>query len=148
MPEQKPRDKRTRDALNAYVKLMRGMEALTSATHKHLDLYGITTSQFGVMEALFHLGPLCQKDLAQKILKSPGNLTTVIRNLMQQGLVERTRSKSDRRYVRISLTEKGEDLIAAVFPAHAQGMRDALADFTDEELKALITLGRKLARIS
>ena len=51
--------------------------------------YDLTAPQFGVLEALYHLGPLCQKDLAAKILKSSGNMTMVIDNLEKRDLVRR-----------------------------------------------------------
>ena len=46
---------------------------------------GLSTSQFAVLDALLHLGPLCQKDLGEKILKTSGNMTMVIDNLEKGG---------------------------------------------------------------
>src|SRR6266545_1475603 len=106
-------------ALSAYIKLMRAAESLTARVNLHFTAAGLTISQFGVLEALYHLGPLCQKDLAQKILKSSGNLTLVIDNLEKRRLVKRERTSQDRRYVTIHLTPEGEALIAEVFPKHA-----------------------------
>ena len=70
---------------------------------------GLTISQFGVLEALHHKGPLCQRDIAVKILKSTGNITLVIDNLEKQGLVTRERTSEDRRYLTIRLTGQGAD---------------------------------------
>ena len=84
-------------ALSAYVKLMRAAESITARAHRHLSSFGLTISQFGVLEALFHLGPLSQKDIGQKILRSSGNITMVIDNLEKRGLVRRERDRQDRR---------------------------------------------------
>ena len=72
-----------------------------------LESQGLTHGQFGTMEALFHLGPLCQRELGEKLLRSGGNLTMVIDNLEKKGWVRRERQPDDRRKVLVSLTPKG-----------------------------------------
>ncbi len=47
---------------------------------------GLTESQFGVLDSLFHLGPMKQKEIGKKILKSGGNITMVINNLEKRGI--------------------------------------------------------------
>src|SRR5689334_18700604 len=103
-------------ALNAYTKLMRAAESVTGRTTRVMAASDLTISQFGILEALFHKGPLCQRDIAAKILKSTGNITMVIDNLEKRGLVRRERAAEDRRFITIRLTESGEQLIAEVFP--------------------------------
>lgn len=105
-----------RQALNSYTKLMRAAESVTGRTSRAMAASDLTISQFGVLEALFNKGPLCQRDLAMKILKSTGNITMVIDNLEKRGLVRRERGLEDRRYITIHLTEAGQLLIAEVFP--------------------------------
>ena len=41
----------------------------------------MTVSQFGVLEALHHLGPLRQGEISAKLLRSGGNITLVVDNL-------------------------------------------------------------------
>jgi len=103
-------------ALNAYTKLMRAAESVTGRTSRIMTASDLTISQFGILEALLHKGPLCQRDIAAKILKSTGNITMVIDNLERRGLVRRERTSEDRRYITINLTNEGQQLIAEVFP--------------------------------
>lgn len=131
-------------ALDAYIKLMRAAETVTSRLNGNLTSADLTVSQFGVLEALHHLGPLCQRDIAKKILKSTGNITMVIDNLEKRGLVSRERDAEDRRYITISLTEKGTQLIAELFPRHAAAISDEMNALTDEEQTELGRLCRKL----
>ena len=74
-------------ALDVYIKLMRGTESVTRRIHDHLAQADLTVSQFGVLEALFHLGTLSQRELGEKLLKSAGNITMVLGNLEERGLV-------------------------------------------------------------
>jgi MarR family 2-MHQ and catechol resistance regulon transcriptional repressor len=132
------------DALNAYVKLMRAAETLTVASQRDFAKEKLTVSQFGVLEALYHLGPMCQRDAAKKILKSTANITTVVDNLEKRGLVERQRSNEDRRYMTLHLTDDGRNLIGRIFPTHLQGIVDKLSALTTEEQHQLAHLCKKL----
>jgi len=107
---------------------------------------GLTTPQFGALEALFHLGALCQKDLAAKLLCTSGNLTAVIDNLAKQDLVKRIPDQNDRRRHFISLTEKGEQLIQEVFPLHAQNVQEIFSILSKAEQDSLRSLCRKLGK--
>jgi len=133
-------------ALGAFVKLMRASESVSSDVHRQLAHTKLTMSQFGILEALYHLGPMCQKDIARKILKSAGNITMVIDNLEKRGLVVRERSSQDRRYYEVSLTDKGNVLIAEIFPDHAERIRERMSLLSAEELKKLSRLLKKLKR--
>jgi MarR family 2-MHQ and catechol resistance regulon transcriptional repressor len=133
-----------KDALDVYIKLSRAAEAVGARINCHLKDYRLTASQFGVLEALYHLGPLHQHELAAKILKSSGNLTLVIDNLVKRGLVERERDEADRRCINIRLTEPGHQLISSIFPDHVGYVIDAISVLAPEEQHRLAALCRKL----
>ena len=124
-------------ALATYVKLMRAAECITARVHRHLADVNLSVSQFGALEALYHLGPLCQRDLACKLLKSGGNITMVVANLEKRKLVKRTRSENDRRYYLVELTPAGEKLIGDIFPRHASAIADEFNVLNPSELKKL-----------
>ncbi len=131
-------------ALSAYVKLMRAAESLTSRIHGHLSEHGLTVSRFGVLEALYHLGPLTQKEIAKKILKSTGNITMVIDNLEKRGLVRRERDSRDRRYFIVHLTDEGYDLIEKIFKPHAGIITKEFRVLNRAEQEELARLCKKL----
>lgn len=133
-------------ALATYVKLVRAAESLTARLAARLAEVRLTTSQFAVLEALFHLGPLCQVELARKILKSTGNLTTVVDNLERDGLVTRHRDPDDRRRVTVELTAMGERRVDEVFPRHVRAVVEELAALTPDEQKELGRLARRVGR--
>ena len=132
-----------RNALKLFVKLMRATNQLTSRVHEHLKDDNLTISQFGVLEAVYHLGPLSQSELGNKILKSNANLTTVVDSLEKKMLVERERASDDRRRVTVKLTESGKELISQVFPRHAQVVTNELAFLSDQDKDTLEKLLRK-----
>lgn len=131
-------------ALSTYTKLMRAAESVTSRTSRAMAAADLTISQFGVLEALYHKGPLCQRDIATKILKSSGNITLVIDNLEKRGLVRRERDLQDRRYFTIHLTETGNSLIAEVFPNVLAAIKEEMTVLQQEEQEELSRLCRIL----
>jgi len=135
-----------RAVLKTYTQMMRATDAVTNRMHRHLADSGLTGSQFGVLEALYHLGPLCQRDIGQKILKTSGNMTTVIDNLEKRKLVVRVKDMQDRRRISVELTPTGFDLISTVFPIHAEIAEQVFAVMSPGELQTLGSLLKKVGK--
>lgn len=142
--KRKKYNKNEERALQTFVKLMRGTDSFTVRTHKHIASFNLSLSQFQVLEVLYHLGPLCQKEIAQKVLKTSGNLTTVIENLSKQKLIFREQDDIDRRYYSISLAAKGEALIEKVFAQHLELLVSEMSVLTHEEQEQLGSLCKKI----
>jgi MarR family 2-MHQ and catechol resistance regulon transcriptional repressor len=133
-------------AVNAYIKLQRAADSVLARAIHHLASASLTLSQYGVLDLLFHLGPLRLGQIAEKVLKSEGNITTVVDNLERAGLVRRERSVKDRRAVTVSLTEEGHRLISQVLPQHIQAIVKEMSTLTPEEQETLGRLCRKLGK--
>jgi MarR family 2-MHQ and catechol resistance regulon transcriptional repressor len=132
-------------ALDTYIKLRRAVNTLSLREGEVMRNAGLTESQFGALEALFHLGPLCQRELSEKVLKSAGNMTTVVDNLERRGLVERRREVSDRRIVTVHLTEDGEELVREVFPRVVGTLVGAFSPLTARDQNQLAALCLRLS---
>ncbi len=132
--------------LRLYSRLMRATNTVTEKMHRHLIAHRLSISQFGVLEALYHLGPLCQRDLGEKILKTSGNITLVIDNLEKRHLVTREKDPNDRRRFRVTLTAAGHDLIDGIFPDHAAQAYEIFSALTPKEQEALSLLLKKLGQ--
>jgi len=141
-----PSHPQVRLALGAYVKLMRAANAARNFASRSLDGTGLTLTQFAVLEALYHLGPMSLSDIAQKVLTTGGNLTMVARNLEKHGLVKRRSSPEDRRMQIVALTVKGKSLMRRVFPRHAQRIAEFLGVLGAEKQADLGELCRKLGK--
>lgn len=133
-------------ALRLWVALARCYGTYARAVSTKVHEYGLTTPQFGILEALYHLGPLSLGDLAGKLLVTGGNVTYVMDRLEEQGLVYRERSPSDRRCIRAKLTDKGYGVIASVFPGHAEFIESMSGALSPEEQEQLRDLLKRLGR--
>ena len=123
---------------------MRATTTVTEKMHRHLQDHRLSISQFGVLEALYHLGPMCQKEIGGKILKTSGNMTLVIDNLEKSNLVRRQKDPEDRRRTIVTITDKGADVIQTIFPHHENIAREIFSVLDPEEQSTLGTLLKKL----
>jgi len=131
-------------ALDTYIKLTRATVTLAGRLSQRGAHGGLTPSQFGTLEALYHLGPMNQTEIGGKLLKTGGNITMVIDNLEKRDLVKRVRDAQDRRRVMIHLTKAGEELIRDLFPSHLAAIVDKLSVLSEQEHELLGGICRKL----
>lgn len=144
MPTHYEGTKEQKNTLNTFIKLMRATESLNQRLCRHLSEADLTISQFGILEALLHLGSQNQKELGQKLLKSGGNITLVIDNLEKSGFVTRKKDQNDRRALIVDLTVQGKSFIEDFFPKHLAKITEEFSVLDDKEK---IELGRICKKI-
>ncbi len=120
-------------ALNTYIKLVRAVESLNQRLYPFLTKNALTESQFAALEALYHLGPLNQRELSNKLLRSPGNITMVIDNLEKRNFVKRERGELDRRHYILHLTSGGKEFIKKIFPEHLNSIVNEISVLSEDE---------------
>ncbi len=133
-------------ALDTWIKLNRSVESLVTRINQSNTMGGLTPTQFSVVEALFHLGPLPQCQLAARVFKSSGNMTLVIDNLEKLGLVSRQPDPNDRRVSVVALTSLGKQTVSMIFPQHAAEVTKLFEVLTAEEQRTLGEILRKLGK--
>jgi MarR family 2-MHQ and catechol resistance regulon transcriptional repressor len=133
-------------ALDTWIKLSRAADSFGARLAQGSALADLTVSQFGVLESLYHLGPMRQSEIGAKLLRSGSNITLVVDNLERAGLVRRERDRDDRRVVNVSLTDAGRALIEGIFPAHVEAILEAMAVLSPQEQVELGRLCKKLGK--
>lgn len=133
-------------ALKLFVVLQRCASAVMGNFHKHADLYDLTLTEFEILEALYHKGPLLLGDVQRKILLSSGGVTYAIDRLADKGLVERRECATDRRARYAALTPKGEGVVSRIFPAIASHIEETMSVLNGRQQDEAIDLLRKLGR--
>ena len=133
-------------ALRLWIALARCYVTFSRAVACKVAEYDLTAPQFGVLEALYHLGPLSLGELAEKLLVTGGNVTYVMDRLEAQDLVARERSGDDRRVVRAHLTTKGRATIEGVFPGHVDFVRTLVNGLGAEDQEKLRDLLKRLGK--
>jgi DNA-binding MarR family transcriptional regulator len=131
--------------LRSLVILSRTCQTVHQKEKKTIKESGLTVGQFGVLEALYHKGPMRISVVTEKILSTGGNMTVIINNLTKNGLIEKNKDIKDRRATIIQLTKNGEKLMKSRFPAHIKNIDTIFSPLTCEEKETLISLLKKLS---
>lgn len=123
-------------------KAARAVEAYAQISIAELEICG---SDFAVLEALLHKGPLPVNEIGRKVLLTSGSITVAVDRLETKGLVERRASGTDRRARIVHLTKEGRRLIERAYAKHAADMEQiAAASLTTPERATLIRLLKKI----
>jgi len=133
--------------LNVVIGLYRSYFRIHRSTQKLIASYNITMPQFGVMEALYHLGDMNIGEIIDRTLSTSGNMTVVIKNLEQDGWITRHTDPADKRAYLVQLTKRGEELIETIFPKHLNDLDGLLDNLDTKEKEHLSYLFKKMNRI-
>ncbi|MEO6983656.1 MAG: MarR family transcriptional regulator [Edaphobacter sp.] len=132
--------------VHLWLVLWKAAHMVEAHAHRNVAAQGMGLSDFGVLEALLHKGPLRIKDLGAKVLLTSGSITTAIDRLETKGLVERIGDKQDRRTRIVRLTATGRRAIQRAFAEHTQAMEQATSALDRKDRAQLIVLLRRLGQ--
>ena len=133
------------ESLDGFVKFSRAWNSVQAALKREAVLPdSLGETAFGILEALYHRGPLCQNALGRKILKTKGRIAQTIDSLEKQGLVEKRTDPEDRRFFTVDLTPGGRELISGLFPRMEMAIEKVFSVLSREEKRELAHLCRKL----
>lgn len=130
--------------LKVFIRLSR----ITQGIHKRAGILfsqkGLTTSQFSVLETLYHKGDLTINEIIENVLSTSGNITVVIKNLEKDCLVKRYGNPNDKRSSLISITQKGREKVEEIFPNHLKDLEESFENLSDEEKQVLGAILKKI----
>jgi len=138
--------RRTDTPLKVWVTLARAFDAVEHHSRASIARFGLGTTEFGVLEVLYHKGRLPVCEVQRRILVESSSTTYVVDKLVKRGLVRRRPSGRDRRVVLLALTAAGRRLIGRIFPPHASAMRRAVAALPARQQAQAVRLLRALGK--
>lgn len=137
--------------LKLWTVLAKAYDAVRAHAFADIERHGLTPGEFGVLDTLFHKGPMLLGELQHRVLVTSGGISYLTARLETRGLVERRDYAADRRTKEVALTPEGEALMHRIFPEHTAAIARALAgiDPADKEAAAslLRTVGRAVAAV-
>lgn len=122
--------------------------ALLSVAERSIAEQGLCTTDFMVLEALLHKGPLTISEIQQKVLVASGSMTAAVDRLENRELVVRKTTERDRRARVVELTSAGKRLVETAFQAHAADLEDVFSVLGQSEKQNLYGALRKLGRFA
>jgi DNA-binding MarR family transcriptional regulator len=98
-----------------------------------------------VLHETRRLGTVRPSDLAAQMHLDLSTISRHLQSLQQQGMVQRTSDPDDARAQRISITNKGCEVLSRLLEHRAEAIRDAIAHWTEGDRCTLRQLLRRLA---
>jgi len=132
--------------VHLWLVLWKAFRSMEGQAGRSIAGLGLCQSDFGVMEALLHKGPLPVKALGEKVLLTSGSMTAAIDRLERRGWVARGDDPQDRRSRIVRLTPEGRKTIQALFRTHERDMEQAASRLSRVERAGLMRLLRKLGK--
>jgi MarR family 2-MHQ and catechol resistance regulon transcriptional repressor len=121
-------------------------EAASDYLYRGLAETGISDTDFRVLEALLHKGPLPVNTIGPKVHLTPGSISVAVDRLLEKGFVSRAESPDDRRVRVVALTKRGKDLIVPIFRKHSAEIARLFADANPKELQVLESVLKKAGK--
>jgi len=140
-------EKKRRRALDAYSRLQRAAALSAAKVDGAVQVFGLSASQFGVLDTLNTRGPVHQQELAEALGRSKAQMTAIIDALEAKSLVRRERHATDRRFMTVHLTLDGRNLLANASPVRAAAIVELMSELTGEQRGRLARLCRRLLRV-
>lgn len=130
------------------LKLVVVMSRAIQSMHKFLEddikQYGITPSEFGALEYLYHNGEVSVQKIGDKILVTSGTITYTINKLLKKGFITKRQCTEDKRYSYLKLTDEGYKFIDKAFNNHKKNLNNLLKDVSDKDKEDLVNLLKKI----
>jgi MarR family 2-MHQ and catechol resistance regulon transcriptional repressor len=146
MSKRKSNRRHNQAGVHVWLILMKAFQALMPHAQASIARAGLGDSDFRVLEALLHKGPLPVNTIGPKVWLTPGSISVAVERLVQKGLVSRKEQAADRRVRRVELTPKGRRLIAGSFRKHAAAMEHVVNILSKKERATLLGLLKKLGK--
>jgi MarR family transcriptional regulator, 2-MHQ and catechol-resistance regulon repressor len=132
--------------VHVWLVLMKAFQALFPHAEESIKRTELGDSDFRVLEALLHKGPLPVNTVGPKVWLTPGSISVAVDRLVKRGLVSRKGRAEDRRVRQVELTAKGRALITRGFREHAAAMETAASVLSKNERLTLLRLLKKLGK--
>ena len=132
--------------VHVWLVLMKAFQTLMPHAAESIGRTGLGDSDFRVLEALLHKGPLPVNTVGPKVWLTPGSISVAVDRLVKKGLVSRKDHPGDRRVRQVELTGKGRALIVRGFREHAAAMETVVSVLSKNERLILLRLLQKLGK--
>ena len=143
------RQKTTRQdstGVHVWLVFMKAFQALLPHAARSIKRTKLGDSDFRVLEALLHKGPLPVNTIGPKVWLTPGSISVAVDRLVKKGLVSRKDHPDDRRVRQVELTAKGRALIARGFQEHSAAMETSVRVLSKNDRLTLLRLLKKLGK--
>jgi MarR family transcriptional regulator, 2-MHQ and catechol-resistance regulon repressor len=133
-------------SLKLLVVLSKAYKTIMDRAVKDMKHYGLSPSEFMILEVLYNKGNIPLQQIGEKILVTSGSVTYNIDKLEKKKYLKRIPSAEDRRVIYAEITSAGRELFDRIFPEHRTVVQSIMSSLSLDQKKDAIDLLKKLGK--
>jgi MarR family 2-MHQ and catechol resistance regulon transcriptional repressor len=137
-------EQRAISAAKVWLILARASASVGTYIERSMNQHGFCLTDFMILEALLHKGPLTISAIGEKVLLASASMTSAIDRLEERGLVHRSLSAEDRRVRLVDLTCEGRRFTSDLFADHVDDLEAISKDISQDERRVLYSALKKI----
>ncbi|WP_080844042.1 MarR family winged helix-turn-helix transcriptional regulator [Cytobacillus gottheilii] len=122
-----------------FVSILKTSKAIQDFLKQYLREYGLSTTEFAVLEVLYEHGKQTVHQIAGNVYLATGSMTYVIDKLVEKGYVMRSDCKEDRRVVHVEMATEGQRLMNDLYPSYKNAIDVLFEEVTESEMNSTIS---------
>jgi DNA-binding MarR family transcriptional regulator len=128
-----------------WIALVRAEKAVVAALNRALQPLDLKIAQLDMLMNLYRHPGMSQHDLARKLLVGRSNITMLLPQMEQRGLLTRENDAKDKRVMRLTLTADGERLLMEALHVYSRLIERVTAQSSPAQCDAM---GAMMMRIT
>lgn len=136
------------DEVDLWRSMASNWKRLHHDAEKNLLRFGLNVAELRILRVLREQGSSPMNRFRAETMLSQPSITGLVDKLEELGLVERVRSREDRREVLIAITAKGDQTYTKGMDLHRQFVEKAFSALEPDEAQSLVSLLKRLADAS
>ena len=108
--------------------------------------HGLNTNQFSAINEIILQGPISQKELCERLLFEKSNVSKIVKNLQDKGLISVTVAANDRRSTLLTETRQGSEIWKECLHKFYDSSNELMSTLSEEELRNTLRLMKILER--
>jgi MarR family 2-MHQ and catechol resistance regulon transcriptional repressor len=111
---------------------------------KNLERINLGSTEYSILRYLTEEGNMPMVQMANNIMVTQGWITGLIDSMEKRNLVERTRSKDDRRVIELNITKEGSKVFERAKKVHLEYIANCIKHMDDETVSSTVKLLKDL----
>ena len=126
----------------AFVNLLRTVDALMQGVAATLKPSGLSPAQYNVLRILRGAGPdgLACREIGERMITKDPDITRLLDRLEERDLISRSRDRADRRVITTRITDKGLRILKELDKPIEELHVRQLGHLGEQRLRSLVTL--------
>ena len=133
-----------REPIEVWRAMVETWKVWKKGVEKNLERINLGSTEYSILRYLTEEGNMPMVQMANNIMVTQGWITGLIDSMEKRNLVERTRSKDDRRVIELNITKEGSKVFERAKKVHMEYIANCIKHMDDETVSSMVKLLKDL----